>query len=155
MRTLSANGELPLIVSPASTAVVPTEAQEHNALWDWVKLEQSLPTDLGHALATMYDVRSEGQGRATRGKRSGVPDWCLDWPYHPPRCIRWFHGLRIELKRRNATKRDVRPDQRKMLALLAQRGYAACVCRGWEEARATVEAYVAGRPIVGVAWWVF
>ena len=51
-----------------------------------------------------------------------------------------WHGLWIEMK-----KRDGRPSQEQILFLHEQRqcGYNGAICYGWEEARKTIEDYLA------------
>jgi hypothetical protein len=68
------------------------------------------------------------------GVRRGVPDICL------PVARGGFHGLYIELKRREKWK--ISDEQENWLKALAKEGYSAFVCFGCEEAKATIEAYL-------------
>lgn len=67
------------------------------------------------------------------GVRPGVPDICL------PVARKGFHGLYIELK---YGKNKATQAQTWWLDALSRQGYYSHVCRGWEEARATIESYL-------------
>jgi len=54
-----------------------------------------------------------------------------------------FHGLRIELKREKGSYPT--EDQKEWLRRLREYGYCACVCRGFDHARQTIENYLDGR----------
>ncbi len=73
------------------------------------------------------------------GVKAGVPD--LDLPV--PRGQ--YHGLRIEIKLPNAKPSAVRDDQRWWIERLTEQGYAALICRGWEQARDVIVEYMEGR----------
>ncbi|HEX6925443.1 MAG TPA: VRR-NUC domain-containing protein [Longimicrobiaceae bacterium] len=70
------------------------------------------------------------------GVKAGVPDLALPVPRGP------YHGLYIEMKTRYG-----RPsvEQNWWLNRLCEQGYRAVVCRGFEEARAEIESYLALR----------
>ncbi len=51
-----------------------------------------------------------------------------------------YHGLAIEMKRQQGGK--VSEAQRECLAELTARGYLAVVCRGFQEAKKTVDEYL-------------
>lgn len=70
------------------------------------------------------------------GVKPGVPDIFLPYPSGN------YHGLFIELK----TKRgQPSKEQREWLMRLGNRGYAALICRGLEEAIDTISRYTAGQ----------
>ncbi len=76
------------------------------------------------------------------GVRPGVPDLMLAMP------VGEWHGLFIEMKR--ARGGVTSPEQKAFIANLRAVGYLAGVCKGFDEARAAVEAYL--RPLaVGAA----
>ena len=68
------------------------------------------------------------------GVKSGVPDICL--PVARGGC----HGLYIEMKRRNEGKAT--DNQKTWIAALREEGYAAGVCRGMEDAKRVILAYL-------------
>ena len=71
------------------------------------------------------------------GVRAGIPDLFLAVPRG-----QWA-GLFIEMKRRRGGR--VSSEQEAMLACLAESGYGVSVCKGWDEARAALEAYMGGK----------
>ena len=70
------------------------------------------------------------------GVRAGVPDLFLSVPRGA------YHGLFIEMKKENGGRVSI--SQKSMIESLKSQGYAAFVCRGWTEARITIEAYLHG-----------
>lgn len=76
-----------------------------------------------------------------QGVRAGVSDLVLAIPVSP------YHGLFLELKRpKTLTSRagTLSDEQRDFLVLMAGVGYAVAVCYGWEDAKDTIEDYLAG-----------
>lgn len=69
-----------------------------------------------------------------QGVRAGVPDIFL------PAARGGYHGLFIELKRQTGGK--VSREQEEMIKALRAQGYRAEVCRGWDEARETIQRYL-------------
>jgi hypothetical protein len=68
------------------------------------------------------------------GRKRGVPDVMLPIPRGR------YHGLFVEMKRvRGGT---VTAEQRAWLEALGAQGYRAVRCRGWEEAREEIMAYL-------------
>jgi len=70
------------------------------------------------------------------GLRPGYPDLILDI------AARGYHGLRIEMKRTDATASDVQENQREWLDRLNRQGYCARVARGFNEARELILWYL-------------
>ena len=117
---------------------VPTEHEEQKALMDWWRwyapacgVDERLLMAIPNA-----GKRSRATGRwfKAEGLRKGAPDMLLAVPRG-----RW-HGLFVENKRRAGGR--VSEEQEDMLALLAAQGYHVTVCRGWDEARATIQQYM-------------
>lgn len=79
--------------------------------------------------------KAEAARLKAQGVRAGVPDICL------PAARGCYHGLYIELKRRNGGR--VSEAQRGWIEYLENAGYCARVCHGWDEARETIEKYLA------------
>lgn len=118
---------------------IPTESDEQKALMRWAAYNRGRYPEL----ALLYHIPNEGQrdprvGARMRaeGLRKGVPDLCL------PVARGGSHGLYIELKRTKGGR--VSPEQAEWIDGLLRQGYAACVCRGWEEASREIERYLRG-----------
>ena len=117
--------------------IIPTEAQEQTALFQWVAMmEGRIPE-----LRLMHHCPNGGSRNAIeahnlrlQGVKAGIPDIFL------PVARGGFHGLYIEMKRRKGGRVSV--EQKKMLLALQGQGYKAEVCRGWEEARDTICEYL-------------
>ena len=110
-----------------------TEKQEQEALFDWAQYR----TDL----QLMFHITNEGrrsvqhtQSLLRQGMKPGVPDIML------PVARGRYHGLFIEMKRRIGGR--VSPEQRAWQKALLEEGYAVAVCKGFEEARETIEWYL-------------
>lgn len=104
-----------------------SEEQEQADLID--KIERNL--HLYPALEWVYHVPNGGwRGKIAgmrmkrAGVRPGVPDLALDIARGG------YYGLRIELKKSNASPSDTRAEQRKWHAYLREQGYAVYVCKG-------------------------
>ena len=82
------------------------------------------------------------------GVRAGVPDIFLaHWGYSLRQTNRYF-GLFIEMKtekRRKEKDGGCSKEQLEWLMDLANNGYCAAVCYGWEEARDTLINYLEGK----------
>lgn len=123
-----------------SRVSAPTEHAEQCALFEWAAtLAGRLPE-----LRLLYAVPNGGFRHTTtagrlkaEGVRAGVPDVCL------PVARGGYHGLYVELKRRRGSTAS--SEQRQWLDNLAAEGYATRVCKGWNEAAQTIEAYLLGR----------
>ena len=69
------------------------------------------------------------------GVKAGVPDLFM------PLAKGEYHGLFIEMKRRNFTPSKLTDNQREWIALLKKNGYAAFVCAGAESAIKCIDWY--------------
>lgn len=81
--------------------------------------------------------KREAARLTAQGVKKGVPDLFI------PRAAGKFHGLFIEMKREKGGR--LSPDQAEWLALLRREGYAAYACPGFDNARAVIDRYLAGR----------
>lgn len=70
------------------------------------------------------------------GVISGVPDLFLAWP------SKGFHGLWIELKRKDKSLSKVSAAQKEMITALNDAGYKAIVCFGAEMALEAIKDYL-------------
>jgi len=116
---------------------IPTEAQEQRILFQWINFNKTMHPELGlcfHIPNGGSRNTLEAHNLKQQGVKAGVPDICLPVARGP------YHGLYIELKRvRNGKLSN---DQRRWLGDLTKQGYRAVMCRGWEEARKEIEAYL-------------
>lgn len=67
------------------------------------------------------------------GCKKGVPDLCLPIPMND------YHGLYIELK---TERGQLSEQQKRWLSALAQMGYRAECCKGWQEAKDLIMEYM-------------
>lgn len=111
-----------------------TEKQEQEALFEWASYRPDLKL--------MYHVTNEGRRTVQHtmallrmGLKPGVPDICL------PVARGKYHGLYIELKAKGGR---LSPEQREWQRALLEEGYCAVVCRGFDEARETIDWYMKG-----------
>lgn len=118
----------------------PTEEWEQITLMRWVKLNEARCPQL----KLLFHVPNGGKRNAREaarfkeaGVKPGVPDLFL------PIASNGYHGLFIELKRTKGAV--VSPAQERWLHDLAGQGYAAVVCRGWQEAADEIMRYLNDR----------
>lgn len=150
------------MLTPEQYAKAGTEHAEQVALFIWChQVRDEYPE-----LQSMFAIPNGGlRNKATAGRlkaegvKSGVVDLFLPLPItyrHSPdpklteyHQIRMYYGLWIEMKRKRA--QNIRntdpefgatPEERAFIALMKQRGYAATVCHGWEEARDVLTSYL-------------
>lgn len=118
----------------------PSEHEEQVALFRWWKLQYPKQERLLFAIPNGGAREAiTGSRLKAEGARAGVPDMLLALPTGR------HAGLFLELKRRHGGK--VSPAQIAMINELARAGYAVAVCYGFEEARSTIVAYLAGEAI--------
>jgi hypothetical protein len=119
----------------------PKEREEQAALFRWAALAARRDPRLHLLNASQNGLRtSPQQARRAKacGMKAGVPD--LDLPV----ACQGYHGLRIELKRKNGVPSDVSEAQQDWLQRLREQGYRAEVCYGWEAAQQVILDYLAG-----------
>jgi hypothetical protein len=116
---------------------VPTEAQEQMTLFSWAAMQSGKYPELN----LLYHVPNGGSrhkaeaGRLrAQGVKSGVPDLCL------PVARGTNHGLYIELKRQRGGR--ISEEQVRWINGLLKQGYAAAVCKGWQEAANVITDYL-------------
>ena len=113
-----------------------TEHHEQVAVMQWAEMQAgkwpelrllfAIPNGGARSVVTGARMRREGVKR-------GVPDLLLPIPR------RGYYGLFIELK---TAKGRIQPEQAAWLQALAGQGYRAEVCRGADEAIATLRNYL-------------
>lgn len=119
--------------------IVPTEAQEQTALFEWRDIQAKRIPELALCFAipnggSRHPI--EALHLKQQGVKPGVPDIML------PVMRGGYGGLFIEMKRRKGGRVSV--DQQRMILALRAQGYKVEVCRGWEEARETICEYLRG-----------
>lgn len=115
---------------------VEREHAEQVALVTWAKFESGRVPELALLFAIPNaGKRSRGAGGKLRaeGMKAGVPDLCLPVPSGK------YHGMFIELKAKGGRPTH---EQKIWLRALAEQGYYACICVGWEEAKKTIQTYL-------------
>lgn len=112
------------------------EDNEQILLFDWAAAQSGKYPELD----LLYHIPNGGKRNAIEGARfkrmgvkPGVPDLFLPVPRGK------YHGLYIELK---SAKGRLSENQKVWLRELAKRGYAACVCFGFDEARRDIIDYL-------------
>ena len=123
------------------TAPSALERVEQEALFKWAAVEAQRDARLNLLNSSLNGVRlSPHQAVMAKrgGMRRGYPDVFLPVP---SQC---WHGLFIELKRKDGVQSDVKPEQREWLAALRDQGYHAVVCYGWESAAQVIALYLTG-----------
>lgn len=140
----------PQLTTPSTTtrpSSVPTTskrcASEHDeqcALIDWARRVGSRKWPV---LNWMYAVPNGGHRHPAvaaklkaEGVTAGVPDVHLDTARHG------YHGLKIEMKRRDARLSNISDDQQGWIEYYRSEGYFPAVCFGWDEARSIIEWYL-------------
>lgn len=130
-------------LSPTEIAKSGTEHGEQAALFFWATMRKA------HwpVLKWLYAIPNgggrspvEGSRLKAEGVKKGVSDVCLPVPRMG------FNGIYIEMKRKNGTIKDVKPEQGEFLEFVQSQGYYGCVCFGWEQASKTLEWYLEENP---------
>ena len=117
--------------------LVPTEAEEQRALFEWAEWAKAKHPQL----RWMHHIPNGGSRNPIearhlkeQGVKAGVPDIFLP----TPNAIHM--GLFIEMKRRKGGK--VSKEQSMWIHELNKAGYRAVFCKGWEEARDEILKYL-------------
>lgn len=117
--------------------MIPTEAQEQSALFEWAgRMQGRYP-----ALGLLFHIPNGGsrhpaEARHLReqGVKAGVPDICLPVPNGR------YAAMYIEMKRTKGGR--VSEEQKAWITALNRAGNLAVVCRGWEDARQAITDYL-------------
>ena len=116
-----------------------TESEEQRILFQWRALQLHAHPDL----RLLFHVPNEGRRSYATGARmkaegmtKGVPDLWL------PVARGAYHGLVIELKRRDRSRSRISPEQRKWISDMTEQGWCAAVCYGAEDAIDLISRYI-------------
>ena len=121
------------------TAPIPLERDEQKALFKWAAIETRRDARLALLNSSQNGIRTTVQnGRLAKecGMKRGHPDVNLPVP------CGGYHGLYIEMKRRNGSRSDLRPEQLWWMSRLNEQGYCAVVAYGWEDAVKIILGYL-------------
>ena len=123
------------------TPKYPSESQEQARVIRWALYRQATRPELKNLVSIPNGSRRDaatGAKLVREGLKAGVPDLALF-------VLRGGYGaLFIEMKRRQGGR--VRPEQADWHERLRNAGYAVAVCRGFDEAVKTIEAYLSSTP---------
>ena len=118
---------------------IPTEDSEQAMLFTWARMQEAAHPEL----RLMYAIPNGGYRHLKTainlkrtGVKAGVPDICL------PVKRGTYNGLYVEMKR--TVGGTVSSYQKWWLAELAKAGHKCVVCKGFDEARAAIMAYLMG-----------
>jgi hypothetical protein len=129
---------------------VPSEHDEQVVLVKWARIQSRTHPPLSTLFAIPnggHRYKSTAVSLAREGVRAGVPDLCLPWMSKAP-CGHVYGALWIELKRqrrRGVPTGRVSPEQAWWRDALISAGHAHVVCYGFDQARAALLDYLAGR----------
>ena len=122
------------------TAPRALEHQEQAALFRYAAIQARNDPRWGLLNASQNGLAASSIQQAARAKacgmRKGFPDVFL------PIASGSWHGLFIEMKRKNGVPSDVSPEQQQWLEALEEQDYRAVVCFGWEQAVAWIDSYL-------------
>lgn len=113
---------------------VPTERQEHLALMKWIALQPKIRDLFVHIPNEGKRSVLEGYVLRRLGLRRGVSDFLLPLP------TKSYHGLWIELKRKDGGKESI--EQKQWINKMRSLGYAAFFARGCDEAIKIISTYL-------------
>lgn len=122
---------------------VPLEADEQAAVVRWAQDNERRWPELRWLFAVPngeYRDKATAARLATQGVKRGVSDLLLLSPRRGADG-RVFHGLAIEMKRRDRSN-HLEPEQKDFLAALREAGYLAVCCFGADEAIRTLKHYL-------------
>jgi hypothetical protein len=135
-------------LTPAEIAKSGTEHGEQAALFFWAALNKAR----WPVLRWLYAIPNgggrspvEGSRLKAEGVKKGVSDVCLPvpmWKGKAEPSKTHYNGIYIEMKRKDGTIKDVKPEQGEFLEFVQSQGYYGCVCFGWEQASKTLEWYL-------------
>ena len=120
----------------------PLEKSEQEALFRWRDVAKKTMPELQWLFAIpngLWLPDAYAKTALQQGLTAGVCDVALLVPRGN------YHGLLIELKRRNATPCCVKPSQKDFLGFQSSQGYYATWCKGWGEAMGLITDYLEGR----------
>lgn len=133
--------------SKAQQSIVPSEQAEQEAIFAWRDVAVKGNPALAMLISTQTGMRTS-IGAAVKAKRGGMPKGFPDLALFVSQAMKdgrddW-HGLFIELKRRDAVPSDIKPDQVEWGVALTRQGYCHRVCKGASSAIEVITQYLDG-----------
>jgi VRR-NUC domain len=118
-----------------SLSLIPTEEQEHLVIMDWVATQPQISQIFVHHALERKCHPWQGSKFKRLGVKAGYPDFSL------PLANKTYHGLFLELKRRN---KNLHPtvQQKWWIDYLNSAGYFARVAHGAKEAIEYIKSYL-------------
>lgn len=116
------------------------EEQEQAALFRFAAIQARSDPRWSLLNASQNGLAASSKAAAARAKacgmKKGFPDVSLPVP------ASGYHGLYVEMKRKDGVPSDVKPEQREWLARLNAQGYRAEVAYGWAHAVEVITDYL-------------
>lgn len=126
------------LISPMYLCKSGTEFGEQTALMAWVAWHRPSVPDL-EVLIAIPNGGERGKVSASKAKAEGVKAGVSD--LFLPCARHGYHGLWLELKRLIGGRES--PEQAAWGALMRERGYAYCLCHGWQAAASALMQWLA------------
>ena len=114
----------------------PTEHQEQASLLRWAQLSPTIHPYLLHIPNEGKRTMFNGSRMKAAGLKAGVSDLFFAFPTNK------YHGLWIEMKRREAAYRKPSESQQFWIDKMNKVGYLAVVAKGWDHARDIILDYL-------------
>ena len=121
------------------TKKIPTEAQESVWFMEWAELYKPIAGFVMHIPNERKCSPRAGARLKAMGVRKGVPDYFIAVAKGA------YHGLFLEMKRRDQRNRKKRIEQDNWLEKLKDQNYCAEYVYGWEHASQVCKDYVNGK----------
>jgi hypothetical protein len=122
------------------TAPNASEREEQAALFRYAAIQARRDDRWAFLNSSQNGLQAASIQQAARAKaggmKKGYPDVFL------PVASGGWHGLFIEMKRKNGVPSDVSPEQHEWLWRLLEQNYQAVVCFGWEQAVKQIHDYL-------------
>lgn len=122
------------------------ERSEQTALFQWAAVEARRDPRLHLLNASQNGMRASSIQQAAMAKRCGMKKGFPDVFLPVPSGV--WHGLFIEMKRKDGVQSDVSQEQRQWLTALRGQGYHAVVCYGWESAAQVIRLYLDAKAVL-------
>ena len=116
---------------------IPTEYQECKAFWNYCQTVLRLGKTIVHHANEGRRSGWYGNSLCNIGLTRGLCDYQLVVSN------KTYHGLWIEMKRRDAYNKKTNPEQDEFIAILLAHGHYATYAYGWEDAIRILIAYLA------------
>lgn len=111
-----------------------SEAQVQSSVMKYIALQYPEVRQLSTASAGgLRTSKTQGKRMKATGYSKGFPDIAILWPH------KGYHGLFIEMKTETGSST---PEQKAWIDRLNEKGYLAKICKGFDEAKSTIDFYL-------------